>query len=141
MITINTTDFNLKKILQESKLSNLVTRNKYYVYGLCQENNPAIIIEYNNNKVNKNFKKNIESLVEFFKLNEMEIQTYGDFICNKVSIGLRRDMRDILNSNKRPIFASSVLCTIVYALEDRINIEQMKKYKLNSLPRLNNRAA
>jgi hypothetical protein len=141
MITINPSDFNLKKILHESKLSTLMTKNTYHLYGLCQKDNPAIIIEYDSNSYTKSLNNNIESLVEFLELNGMETQIYDDSESNKISIGLRRDIREILDSNKLPIFASSVLCTIVYSLEGRVDIEQMKKYKLKSLPKLNSPTA
>ena len=134
MITITETDFNLRKILHESKLSTLVTRCKYHVLGLRQENNPAVLIEYSRSIANPKFKESLKSLVEFLERNGLEVQTYDDTSIRGVTIGLRRDVRAVLNSTGQPVFAASLLCTVVYSLENRVDIEQMKKYKLPSIP-------
>ncbi len=134
MITITDTDFNLKKILHESKLSTFLTRYKYHVVGLRTENNPAILIEYQKSISNEKFKANLSSLAEFLERNGMEVQIYDDSNIRGVSIGLRRDVRSVLNSAGHPVFAASLLCTVVYSLENRVDIEQMKKYKLPSMP-------
>jgi len=136
MITITENDFNLKKILRESKLTNLLTKYKYHAYGLRQENNPAILIEYNADVTDKIFSKNLTSLVEFFKLNGIQVETFDDSDIRGVTIGFRRDLRNIVNPSKQPVFASAVLSTIIYTLENRVNIEQMKQYKLSSIPTL-----
>jgi len=135
MITITNTDFNLKKILHESKLSTLTTRYKYHVYGLKQENNPTVLLEYNNDIASVQFKNNLEALIEFLERNGIEVQSYDDTEIRGVSIGLRRDVRDIVNKSGQPVFVSSLLCTIVYSLENRVDIEQMKQYKLSSIPK------
>ena len=105
MITINETDYNLTKILHESKLSTLTTRFKYRVYGLRQENNPAVLIEYDSDVINKKFKTNLKHLSIFFEKNGIDYQTYDDSDIRGVSIGLRRDVRSILNSAGQPVFS------------------------------------
>ena len=46
MITITETDTLLPAIMREAKLYNLITKQKYHVYGLRRENNPVVLIEY-----------------------------------------------------------------------------------------------
>ena len=54
----------------------------------------------------------------------------------RVDIGLRLDLRKFINRNRKPILAATVLSTIVYALEDRIDGEQMKKHRVSDIPKL-----
>jgi hypothetical protein len=136
MITITENDTNLPLIMKEGKLSNLVTKQKYHVFGLRQENNAPISIEYESGFLNESFKKRIKSLVEFFKLNEIDVECISNSSNRRIDIGLRIDVRQLLNPQGKPVFASSVLSTIIYCLEDRVNIEQMKQYKLPSMPKL-----
>jgi hypothetical protein len=134
MITITETDTLLPAIMREAKLSNLVTKQKYHVYGLRRENNPVVLIEYADCYVNDDFRKSVTDLLEFFKLNNIEAEYSNESDERGVAIGLRIDLRKTLNKNEKPLLAASVLSTIVYCLEDRLNIEQMKKYKLSSIP-------
>lgn len=135
MITINESDTNLPEVLSESKLSNLVTKEKYYVYGLRREQNPVVLIEYDNDYVSDDFRKAIKSLTEFFNLNGISMETINDNGERGVDIGLRIDLRKVLNRNNKPLLAGSVLSTIVYCLENRVDTEQMKKHKLSSIPK------
>jgi hypothetical protein len=134
MITITETDTLLPAIMREAKLSNLVTKQKYHVYGLRRENNPVVLVEYADCYVNDDFRKSVSDLLEFFKLNNIEAEFSNESDERGVAIGLRIDLRKTLNKNEKPLLAASVLSTIVYCLEDRLNIEQMKKYKLSSIP-------
>jgi len=130
-------DFNLTKIRRESKLFNLVTEYKYFVYGLRQADNPPIIIEYYYDGIDENFEEKLSALVEFFKSNGVEVKTYSNSEDkSKISIGLRKDLRAVVNRNGKPLLASSVLSTIIYGLENRLDIEQLKKYKLSNIPKL-----
>ncbi len=134
MITITETDTLLPAIMREAKLYNLVTKQKYHVYGLRRENNPAVLIEYADSYVTDDFRNRLTSLIEFFKLNGIETEFSNETDDRSIAIGLRIDLRKTLNKNEKPLLAASVLSTIVYCLEDRVDIEQMKKYKLSSIP-------
>ena len=134
MITITEKDTLLPAIMKEAKLYNLVTKQKYHVYGLRRENNPVVLIEYADCYVNDDFRKRVTDLLEFFKLNKIEAEFSNESDSRDIAIGLRIDLRKTLNKNEKPLLAASVLSTIVYCLEDRLDIEQMKKYKLSSIP-------
>jgi len=136
MITITETDTLVSAIMREAKLHNLVTKQKYHVYGLRRENNPVVLIEYADCYVDDDFRNRLTSLIEFFKLNGIETEFSNESDGHDIAIGLRIDLRKTLNKNEKPLLAASVLSTIVYCLEDRIDIEQMKKYKLSSIPKL-----
>ena len=134
MITFNQSDDNIPAIRMESKLFNLFTRIKYHVYGTVTEGCPLIFLEYNPHLVDTKFKKRIQGLNYFFKLNKI------NFLVNEsnekqILIGLRKDLRDFVNRENKPIFAASILSTIIYTLEDRVNIEEMKNYKLLNVPK------
>ena len=77
MISFTETDTNLPNVVRESKLFNLVTKHKFHVYGLRQKNNSPILIEYKNDIVDDRFREQLNSLVEFFKLNGIEVETFG----------------------------------------------------------------
>lgn len=135
MITVNESDTNLPEVLTESKLANLVTKEKYYIYGLRREENPVVLIEYANEYVTPSFRNRIAALSEFLKINGISIETINDSDNHGIDIGLRIDLRTTMNRNNKPLLASSVLSTIIYCLEDRIDIDNMKKYKLSSIPK------
>ena len=134
MIEFKDTDFNITKIKRESKLFNLVTSYRYWVYGLRQANNPPIMIEYHYDRVDEHFSDKLEALTEFLKLNGIELETYDESDNNgRVDIGLRKDLRAIVNRNDKPMLASSILSTIIYSLEGRIEINELKNYKLSTV--------
>jgi hypothetical protein len=137
MITITEKDTNLSLIMKEGKFFNLVTRLKYHVFGLKQENNSPILIQYEKTYADIEFISKVKSLVKFFKLNEIEVELNNASKSRQIDIGLRIDVRTLLNTHKKPLFAVSVLSTIIYCFEGRVDIEQMKKYKVSSLPKLN----
>jgi hypothetical protein len=135
MIDFNENDTNLTKVRSESKLFNLITRLKYRVYGLRQQNNPAVHIEYHHNRVDEHFKERLAVLMEFLKANGIG----AEFYCqsdnsNRIDIGLRKDLRLFVNENGKPMLASAILSTIIYCLEGRIDIDQLKKFKLSKIP-------
>jgi hypothetical protein len=137
MIDFNENDTNLTKVRSESKLFNLVTRYKYRVYGLRQNDNPAVLIEYHYDRVDEHFKEKIEALCEFLKANGIETDTYSESDNpNRVDVGLRKDLRLFVNKNGKPMLASSILSTIIYCLEGRIDLDQLKKFKLSAIPKL-----
>jgi hypothetical protein len=137
MIEFKDNDFKMVEIKRESKLFNLVTEYKYFVYGLCMTENPPILIEYHFDKVDEHFEEKLEALTEFFKANNIDIETYNKSDNKgRIDIGLRRDLRSVVNKNGKPMLASSIISTIVYTLEGRVDIDQLKKYKLSTLPKL-----
>ena len=137
MIDFNENDFQLTKIRSESKLFNLLTRFKYRVYGLRQEENPAVLIEYHYDRVDEHFKDKIAALIEFLKANGIDAESYSESDTpNKIDIGLRRDLRAFVNKNGKPMLASAILSTVIYCLEGRIDLDQLKKFKLSAIPKL-----
>lgn len=136
MVEFNENDFNLLKISGESKLGNLVTRFKYRVYGLKQEGNPVILIEYHYNRVDEGFNERVEALGKFLKANRIQLGVYHATNTKGVDIGLRRDLRAVLNKNGKPTFASGIISTIIYCLEGRIDLNDLQRYKLSVVPRI-----
>jgi len=137
MIDFNQNDFNLMKIRHETKFGNLTTRQKYRIYGLRQQENPPILIEYNDDcEDTDEFTERLDALVKYFKSNGIEVETFDGSESERIDIGLRKDLRGIVNKHDQPLFASSILSTIVYCLEGRIDLKQMAKYKLANIPKL-----
>ena len=136
MIEFIQNDTNLTKIQRESKLFNLVTRYKYRVYGLRQDNNPPVLIEYHYDKVDEHFGEKLDAVVKFLKANNIQVDTYNEAETNRVEVGLRKDLRLVVNKNKKPLLAASLISSIIYALEGRTDLEQLKKYKIISMPTL-----
>ena len=70
MIEFNENDFNLPEIKKDSKLSNIVTKYEYEIYGLLQEDNPPILLEVPPQLTNEFDSK---TLINFFNKNLEEI--------------------------------------------------------------------
>ncbi len=136
MVEFNANDFNLVKISNESKLGNLVTRFKYRVYGLKQEGNPPILIEYHYNRVDEGFDERVQAIGKFLKSNGIKVVVYHTVNTKGIDIGLRRDLRAVLNRNEKPMFASGIISTIIYCLEGRIDLKELQRYKVSVVPRL-----
>ena len=136
MVEFNENDFNLLKISGESKLGNLVTRFKYRVYGLKQEASSPIIIEYHYNHIDERFNERLEALKKFLKTHHLNIAVYHCANTKNIDIGLRRDLRAVLNKNDKPTFASGIISTIIYCLEGRIDLNELQRYKLSVVPRI-----
>jgi hypothetical protein len=125
MIYFNQNDFNLPQIKEASKLRTALTKEDYRIYGLRQDDNPPILIEYCTchdavsdltikcAKIEKFFKRNgLQVMVDSFDREDDDEPI--DF---KVYIGLRKDIRaDIALS-------SAILQTIIYSLDDRITLD------------------
>lgn len=127
MIEFNEKDFQLASIRKESKLFNLQTKSAFRVYGLRKTRNPLVHLSYNYDVVEDEFDEKLDKLVEFFKHNEIQFQWDSGSGVAKVCIGLRRDLRD------HTILASSILQTIVYCLESRLDVNP--SYKIKGVPR------
>jgi hypothetical protein len=128
MIEFNEKDYNLKKIRIDSKLFNLLTTYSYRVYGLLQENNPPVLIEFNSNVVDDKFNEKLKIIDKFFEENQIKCISEDSEDGNKIFIGLRKDIR------KHVILCSSILQTIVYGLENRLVIK--KGFKIDNVPSL-----
>ena len=126
-VEFNEKDYNLPKIKELSKLASLETVNNYRIYGLRQEDNPVVLIEYNPNYVKIPVGR-INPLVEFFKLNKINIR-FETINSNKpkLYIGLRKDIREHNG------LCVAILQTIVHHLENRLNFK--KDYKVAGIPK------
>ena len=127
-------DFNCHKIAKESKLFNLATRLNYRVYGLRKEGNPLIEMESINFDTNT-IPNRIQRVRRFLSANKIDINFEerdgdADNYDDKIYIGLRRDLR------QHVILSSSILQTIIYTLEGRIELD--KKYTIPGIPRFDN---
>jgi hypothetical protein len=128
MINFNTNDYNMWKVERDSKLGNLECENEYKVYGLKQEDNPVVLIEYcfeGYTNIDNLMRK---KLIQFFKKNGFLIKINSiDDESNKIYIGLRKDLR------KYPVLAACVLQTIIYYFEDEL---ELSDYKILGIPKL-----
>jgi hypothetical protein len=127
MIEFNDNDFNIEKISVDSKLFNLVTIYPYRVYGLKQGDNPLVLIEFNSNVVDSDFMDRLNDLDKFFMANGIDFVAEDTEEGNKVFVGLRKDIR------KHVVLSSSILQTIVYCLENRLNLK--KEIKIPGIPK------
>lgn len=127
MIEFNEKDFQMSAIRRESKLFNLQTKNSFRVYGLKRKGNALVHLSYNYDTVDEEFDDNLENLVEFFENNGIEFVWESGGGTPKICIGLRRDLRD------RVILSSSIIQTIIYCLEGRLEIKS--GYKVNGVPK------
>lgn len=137
MITFNEKDFKITEVKTESKISNLLTKYEYYIYGLKQEDNPGIFVEYHFDKVDEYFEERLQILEQFFSKNGIifEWNCESDS-SNRVSIGIRRDLRSVVNGNGKPLFAASLISTVIYGVEGRLQPRDLKSFKIPKLPAL-----
>lgn len=120
MISINQKDERLPEISKEGNL-NFDTAHNYRIYGLKQEGNPPILVEYTSDDIAikklqliKGFFKTNKIKMEFAKLNEGKHDCY---------IGLRPDVRAEMK------VAIAALRTIIYTLENRLELKKTQKVK------------
>lgn len=136
MVEFNENDFNLVAVRTETKLGNLTTRYKYRVYGLRQENNPPMLIEYHYNRVDEEFEEKVKALTAFLKANGVSLDVDNHADTKGIDIGVRRDLRAVLNKNKKPMFVAGIISTAIYCLEGRIDLNEIQRYKVSVVPRL-----
>lgn len=136
MVEFNENDFNLPVIRSETKLANLVTRYKYRVYGLRQEGNAPVLVEYRYNRVDEHFEEKLEALKAFLKQHGIILEVWKDVDTKGIDVGVRKDVRGVLNKNKKPMFAAGIVSTIIYCLEGRVDLTELQRYKLSVVPRL-----
>lgn len=128
MITHNNNDINLTKIMEEGKLKTLSTISNYYIFGLRSDWPEAVKIELPRNGI---LNKRVESLIKFLDLNKISHTIIYITNSDEISIGLRRDLREML-INDKPLLASAILSTIIYCLDGRLNLKKLSTYKPNS---------
>ncbi len=73
------------------------------------------------------FEEAVDKLREFFRNNGIEFDYESGGGTDKVCIGLRRDLRD------HTILCASILQTIVYCLEGRLDLKT--NFKINGIPK------
>lgn len=127
MIEFNENDYNLPQIKSDSKLFNLMTMYPYRAYGLKKEANPLILLEFNSNIVDQSFMDRLKDLDAFFTANGLDFLAEDTEEGEKMFIGLRKDLR------KHVVLSSTILQTMVYCLEDRLNVK--KDFKIAGIPK------
>lgn len=129
MINYNKKDDNIPQIEQIFKShDNDLLKYNYRIYGLKNEDNPLLLLEYNPNIVFISTDK-FDFLTHLF--NKNKIETNFEILNeerDKIYIGLRRDLREF------PEFCSKLLLTIIYYLEGNLKIR--KNSKIPQIPKL-----
>src|SRR4051812_46684521 len=92
MIDFNQNDFNMLEIEKKGAFSAIKAKKEFRIFGLAQEDNPPIGINYNMDKFPSNQVQ--DELEVFFKANGMELAFAHKDEDEKIHIGLRRDIRD-----------------------------------------------
>lgn len=128
MLAFNKKDEHLPQIEQIIKINGNLLRYNYRIYGLKNEDNPSLLLEYNPNIVGISTNR-FDFLTLLFNRNKIE--TNFELLNeekDKVYIGLRRDLRDF------PEFCAKLLQTIIYYLEGELKIR--KNGKIPKIPKL-----
>ncbi len=126
-IDFSFSDYNVNKIKTETGFDwQTKTNLKYYVYGLKQENDAPIKIEYNKDLLKGN-KYTFSKLDSFFKKRGIVIE-WDDMYKKGIDIGLRKDLR------QQPKLSAAIVSTIVYALEGKI---KLKNSRVLGIPKFN----
>jgi hypothetical protein len=127
MISFNENDYFLPSIKAESKFNTLVVQKHYRVFGLKNQDNPPVIFRWGENALDES---KIGHLYLMFKRSGLPVDFYRDYP-KGISVGLRRDVRENVP------FASALLQTIVYYMENKIElpkdfrIPMVKKFQRN----------
>ena len=126
-IEFNEKDFQMATIRRESKLFNLQTINNFRIYGLKRTGNVLVHLSYNYDVVDDEFDDRLEKLIAFFHNNGIQFEWESGGGPERICIGLRRDLRD------HTVLTSSILQTIVYCLEGRLDIKP--SFKIKGIPK------
>ena len=110
-------DEKMYEIKRFSKVQNLKTIYDYRIYGLKNEQNPPILIEYNYNLFPFGFIEE-QRLTKFFKKNGIKIEFKNDKYVNRqlVSIGIRNDLRKSTN------LCCCIIQSIIFYLENKTDL-------------------
>jgi hypothetical protein len=112
MISFNKNDYFLPSIEAESKFHTLAVQKHYRVFGLKNQDNPPVLIRYGPEAIEET---KVMQLHYVFKKSGLIADFYRDYP-KGLSIGLRRDVRENVP------FAAALLQTIVYYLENKIDL-------------------
>jgi hypothetical protein len=135
MVQFNINDYKLKQIRSETKLSNLITKYQYCVYGLKRnKENPPIYITIYSTLINKKIASAQNFLRLFFKTNEIitlfeKRDSENNNSGVSISVGLRKDLRE------HTALTSAIVQTIVYAFENRLKLFKNSCNKIPGIPK------
>ena len=112
MVRFNMYDRNMEKIQADSKLFNLKTVNKIWVYGM-RADNPVVRLRHAPDRS----PDILHAAARILEPNGIQVVVESGS-CGKAdySIGLRRDLRDHIS------LSSGIVQTIVYALEKKLRL-------------------
>lgn len=108
----------MQRIAREAKLSDMLTKFDYRIYGLKNDNQNEILIT--------NWYRNIwnsTSVLEFFRKQGFACNLVNGGKAATITIGIRRDIRD--NAS----LCAAIIQTIIYTAEGRMNLSG--NFKLN----------
>jgi len=116
MITINKSDYNLKKILEVSELEDLETPATYHIYGVKDKSpNRAVTVTFDSGTHSKLYDFTF-MISSFFQRNGISLlyDTAHFDDSSVIKIGLRKDLR------QHPELCANLVKTIVFAGESKI---------------------
>jgi len=124
-INYNKKDYHLPEIFQATGLDGKKTRNEYRLYGLSNEGNPAVLLEYRGGFD----PKVLQPVMDFLNSNKISCKISAAQDGKRhVYIGLRYDIRD-----KQPDLAVKIVKTIIYHCEGLLEKANFsKKIKIRS---------
>lgn len=125
MIEFNLADFNMQKILDESRLANILTKHKMRFFGLANPDNPPIYIGFKSG-----LDATAKKLQTFFQTNGIFCDVHrgeDDVLQTEIAVGLRKDLR------KDVVLSTAIIKTIVYTFEGRLEFDE--KFKLSNIPK------
>ena len=127
MIYYNLKDDNMPNIQQTAGIDSLLTKEDFKIYGLRQNDNPPILIEYSDESdVSSDLYRKCQTLKDFFSrhgivfksdvLEENNERDDDEAIDYKIYIGLRRDIRDNI-----PL-TIAIMKTIIFFIDGKTEI-------------------
>jgi hypothetical protein len=108
-----TYDYNCQPIEKFSGIGNLKTSRYYRVYGLRQEENPPVLLEFKTLPEGKDF----PTIKKILKRNGIEsMHIIEKYDTDSISIGLRKDLRNHIS------LSAAIVNTIIGYLEGKMNL-------------------
>lgn len=124
-------DYKMYDVERSCKIKDVKTVNSYRIYGLKEENNPPILIEYNYNLFKKEFtSKEQKEMIKFFKRNGIKIVFKEDKFEKTflVSVGIRKDLRASTN------LSACLIQTIIFYFENKFDLDE--NFKIPGIQRM-----
>jgi hypothetical protein len=118
MIDFNENDINMNQIKERGGFSSLKTKLEFRVFGLAQDDNPPIGINYNMDKRPSNQIE--DEITNFFRNNGLEL-AFDHKDDEKIHIGLRRDVRENVD------LSVALLKTIILNLDGGLELDNSFK--------------